>query len=100
MRTAEHELALAIAKKWLNTTGASMIDFGGQECVMARQLIRATERTENLRAALEESVKLQSHYAGLLNMHDDGKRMIFRNADEWVWRLMGLDLIPNPSLTK
>ena len=38
-------------------------------------------------AALEESVKLQSHYAALLNQYDGGKRMTFRNADEWILRL-------------
>lgn len=37
--------------------------------------------------ALEESVKLQSHYANLLNMHDGGQRMQFKSGDEWVKRL-------------
>jgi len=39
------------------------------------------------RAALEESVKLQSHYAGLLNAYDGGKRMQFKDAREWMRRL-------------
>jgi hypothetical protein len=37
--------------------------------------------------ALEESVKLQSHYAELLNMHDGGKRIGFESADAWIARL-------------
>lgn len=37
--------------------------------------------------ALEESVKLQSHYALLLNSHDCGRRMQFASADEWLARL-------------
>ena len=46
----------------------------------------ATEN-RNLRKALEESVKLQAHYAELLNMHDGGKRMIFPTVDAWIERL-------------
>lgn len=34
--------------------------------------------------ALEESVKLQSHYAELLNMHDGGERRGFRSAKAWI----------------
>lgn len=37
--------------------------------------------------ALAESVKLQSHYAELLNMHDGGQRITFRSEREWMARL-------------
>lgn len=37
--------------------------------------------------ALRESVKLQAHYANLLNMHDGGKRIVFKSAEEWIERL-------------
>ena len=37
--------------------------------------------------ALEESLKLQSHYAELLNMWDGGKRMKFPTIYEWIERL-------------
>jgi hypothetical protein len=40
-----------------------------------------------LEIALEESVKLQSHYAKLLNMHDGGRRMQFAGSKEWIDRL-------------
>jgi hypothetical protein len=40
-----------------------------------------------LRIALEESVKLQSHYASLLNMYDEGKRLTFKSVDEWLQRI-------------
>lgn len=40
-----------------------------------------------LRAALARSVKLQSHYAGLLNMYDGGARMKFESAETWMARL-------------
>lgn len=41
--------------------------------------------------ALDESVKLQSHYAEILNMRDGGERKIFKNSDEWVERLKSLE---------
>lgn len=36
---------------------------------------------------LEESVTLQSHYAALLNAHDGGRRILFKNAKDWLARL-------------
>jgi hypothetical protein len=42
---------------------------------------------EELGIALEESVKLQSHYATLLNMHDGGARRPFADAQAWLARL-------------
>lgn len=41
-----------------------------------------------LRTALEESVKLQSHYALLLNMHDSGERLQFSSPEKWIERLI------------
>jgi hypothetical protein len=41
--------------------------------------------------ALEQSVKLQSHYAELLNMHDGGQRMPFADANAWLHRLRKLE---------
>lgn len=40
-----------------------------------------------LMIALEQSVKLQSHYASLLNMHDGGERLQFPHARDWIARL-------------
>lgn len=40
-----------------------------------------------LLAALSESVKLQSHYAALLNQYDGGNRKGFADAQEWIDRL-------------
>jgi hypothetical protein len=37
--------------------------------------------------ALEESLKLQSHYATLLNQHDGGERMVFADVNAWIKRL-------------
>lgn len=38
-------------------------------------------------SALEESLKLQTHYAKLLNQYDGGKRIIFKSVSEWLKRL-------------
>lgn len=46
-----------------------------------------------LKIALEESVKIQSHYAKLLNMYDGGNRIGFKNTDEWIARLKKIDKI-------
>lgn len=55
------------------------------------QLEDALRRTKEANAmlwrALDESVKLQSHYATLLNLHDGGERRPFASADEWIARL-------------
>ena len=47
----------------------------------------AIERLGHLKIALNESLKLQSHYAELLNMYDGGKRIGFKTIDEWIDRL-------------
>lgn len=50
-------------------------------------IARMTSRLDELKKALEESVRLQSHYAGLLNMYDNGERREFENAQAWIDRL-------------
>lgn len=44
--------------------------------------------------ALQESVKLQSHYARILNDHDGGKRRQFSSIYEWIGRLKETGDIP------
>jgi hypothetical protein len=48
---------------------------------------------KDMYVALRESVKLQSHYAELLNWYDSGKRISFTTPEEWIARLreIGLD---------
>jgi hypothetical protein len=48
------------------------------------------DSARELRHGLEQSVRLQSHYAGLLNLHDGGERLQFATADEWLARLRSL----------
>jgi len=42
---------------------------------------------KNLTKALEESLKLQAHYAELLNNYDGGNRLIFKTKEAWMNRL-------------
>lgn len=42
---------------------------------------------QTLLDALQESLKLQAHYAVLLNAHDGGERRTFSTVKEWLARL-------------
>ena len=65
-------------------------EYSEQECP---DCIAYRNELKQLKEALSESVKLQSHYAGLLNMYDEGGRMLFANVDEWLERLRFLKII-------
>jgi len=52
---------------------------------------------EDLYVALRESVKLQSHYAGLLNGYDRGERRPFSTPEAWITRLREIGDLPNAS---
>jgi hypothetical protein len=59
-----------------------------QQCATSDRICGVDRRDlESVLDALDESVKLQSHYANLLNMYDGGERMQFKTADEWMKRL-------------
>jgi len=47
----------------------------------------SVEDTWKLREALAESLKLQSHYAALLNQYDGGERRQFSGVGAWLDRL-------------
>jgi len=44
------------------------------------------ERIAVLEDALRESLKLQAHYARLLNDYDGGQRLIFESMEAWIRR--------------
>lgn len=48
---------------------------------------RLEDEIEILKNALDQSLLLQAHYAELLNMYDDGQRIIFRSRQQWIDRL-------------
>ncbi len=84
---SEHEQAIKLANKVLDRPYGDPDD---DQAVLARQFLRAVERCETYCNGLEESIKLQSHYGGLLNAYDGGKRLTFASADEWLNRLASL----------
>lgn len=49
--------------------------------------LESADSGHELMLALIESVKLQSHYAELLNDHDAGERSTFSCPAEWIERL-------------
>ena len=70
--------------RWLEDKNAALTQRVEEaEAKLERQLKVAVE-------ALEESVKLQSHYAMLLNGWDGGERIVFKSAAEWLKRLEAL----------
>ena len=50
-------------------------------------LFERVARADELRTALEKSVRLQSLYATLLNQYDEGGRRTFVDAAAWIARL-------------
>jgi hypothetical protein len=58
------------------------------------EIAKVIRERDRLRVALEESVRLQSHYAELLNMHDGGRRIGFPSADAWLARLVETGTLP------
>ena len=44
-------------------------------------------KNARLKELLDESFKLQVHYAELLNMHDGGERIVFENIEQFEERL-------------
>jgi hypothetical protein len=91
----------ALAEGWLPPADAARLRTEGKgdyddKRRFQRRLIAAYEALQALKAssaeisdALFESVRLQSHYAELLNMHDGGARRTFTYA-EWLERLAEL----------
>jgi hypothetical protein len=49
------------------------------------------EETRRLRMALERSLRMQNHYAELLNAHDGGARLGFDTVEAWMERLDSVD---------
>jgi hypothetical protein len=49
--------------------------------------VAAVDNGQLLKDALEESVRLQSHYAELLNTYDGGERLTFVDGEAWMARI-------------
>lgn len=64
--------------------------FGGTQSVDMEVVQRARDEIVALREALDESVKLQRHYALSLNDYDGGRRIAFESRKAWMDRLRAL----------
>ncbi len=64
------------------------------ELIRERKIGELARRVRLLESALAESVKLQSHYAMLLNAYDGGKRLQFTGPTAWMARLEELNHLP------
>lgn len=60
---------------------------GYQNGIHGAFFLSVAQKLEEQEIALNASLKLQSHYAKLLNMHDGGKRIGFKTIEEWINRL-------------
>jgi hypothetical protein len=58
-----------------------------------------TTKLSELRLALNESLRLQCEYAGLLNQYDMGKRIQFQSVEDWIARLRKIGTLPTPQRT-
>lgn len=67
-------------------TDAALTEFHKTRLASAPRPLDGWATARRLEHALAESVKLQSHYAELLNMHDGGQRMTF-TPETWMERL-------------
>lgn len=55
------------------------------------EIERLRGQNEQVWKALTESVKLQTHYAGILNQYDGGVRIQFFSTEAWLERLRALE---------
>lgn len=62
-----------------------MID--GERKTVTDENLQLRGELARLRHGLDESLKLQNHYAVLLDMHDGGKRKRYASIDDWLARL-------------
>lgn len=101
---AEHNMKIVrFLKTWAeNIEGVGAGSMEERTCVLQRKIIAQKTAHQDelvkanltlnadriaLREALEESLKLQSHYAKLLNMSDGGQRLQFDTAESWMKRM-------------
>jgi hypothetical protein len=85
----------------LAATGQVGVKIGGEECedpcpndgeqmrrvTWKEMALSSSESAHELMLALIESIKLQSHYAAILNGYDGGERLQFSCVAAWIERL-------------
>jgi len=60
------------------------------------RFVTKDEEIAELWAALDELIKLQRHYALLLNQYDGGRRLQFHSSRDWVARLREIKALSAP----
>ncbi len=71
---------------------------GDGDMIHAVQILAlVASELQDHRIALAESLKLQAHYATLLNMHDGGQRLVLEAPAEWFKRLRAIGALPRVS---
>jgi len=78
--------------KWFDSL--SLRDFDNH-AVLA-EIAEVFKAVARLQYGLNESVKLQSHYAELLNMYDHGERIQFDTSEDWLQRIEQIRSRPKP----
>jgi predicted RNase H-like nuclease (RuvC/YqgF family) len=64
-----------------------------REEILHRMIDELERRNTDLAKALDESVRLQSHYAKQLNGWDEGVRRSFGSSEEWMERLREVGIL-------
>lgn len=64
------------------------------EITVSHEMIEQVDLVAELAVALEESLKLQAHYARSLNDFDGGSRRVFHDMHEWLDRLHETGTLP------
>jgi hypothetical protein len=91
MTTAAAPFARAVVDRYRDRLDRAEIDPDRLEAAIAEAL---EGYAATVRVALDESIRLQAHYAQLLNQYDGGRRLVFVNAEAWIARLRETRTLP------
>jgi hypothetical protein len=91
MTAAAATHARAVVDRYRDRLDRAEIDPDRLEAVIVEAL---AGYAATLRVALDESIRLQAHYAELLNQYDGGRRIAFVNAEAWIARLRETRTLP------
>ena len=78
----QHKKLLNVSKK-----SGDSIGFIIRESIDKGEYYPKSLAEDVMQIALRESLKLQAHYAQLLNDYDGGKRHIFKSVSEWIAKI-------------
>ena len=88
-----------MTKRYESDEGMGLIFEDGRP-MTCEEVTEKLNRAAVLEEALDASVKIQSHYAGLLNQCHGGERREFKTSQEWIDRLAMLKVQEGESCTQ